>query len=307
MRISPLAGVLLAACLFALVLLPLGCGDQAGNGGATELRFSAIPDSDKEKVTKRSQVIAAYLEKELGIPVSFVEAPDYNGAVQALVQNKVDLVWLGGVTGVLAEERTEGKARFICNRESDLQFKSHFIAHKDTGLAPVESLADMKEQVGALKFTFGSKSSTSGHIMPRFFLTDAGMIPEDTFGEVGFQAQGGHAACAKAVDSGAAQVGALNYKTFDKMKAAGELPDADIIFTTPPYVDYCMVGHERLGDELLGKVQAAFLKLDPANEEHKAVLEAFDAGSERFVAADPKKWDGIRAALKDARDRGLLE
>ncbi len=293
-----------------LTVAVLGCGGTTPavpeDTGVHELRFSAIPDSDKERVTKRSAVISAYLSAELGIPVSFVEAPDYSGAVRALVTNKVDLVWLGGVTAVLAEEQSQGKVRFVCNRESDLQFKSHFIAAEGS-IEPVADLSELVGKTGELQFSFGSKSSTSGHIMPRYFMTLAGLVPEDSFKEVGFQATGGHAACAKAIDAGAAQVGALNYKTFDKMKAAGELPNTEIIYTTPPYVDYCVVAHERLGAALLQKIRAAFLKLDPQDPAHKPVLEAFDAGEERFVAADPQAWDGIRSALKDARDRGLLE
>lgn len=300
-----------AAALLSIGLLACGgeSGDNANSGGSaaapTVLRFSGIPDADKEMLAKKFKIVEEYLKTELKMDVEFVPANDYNGAVESLVKNKVDLAWLGGVTSVLAEERSEGKAHFIACRESDKQFKSYFIAHSSAGLSKLNSLADLKGK--NLKFSFGDKTSTSGHIMPRYYLAQAGVDPEKDFnGAAGFQAQGGHSATLGAVNSGQAQVGALNFKTFDKADA-DKKSNSTVVFETPPYVDYCMVAHDRLGAEMIGKIKAAFLKLDPANPEHKKVLEAFDAGSERFVAADPKEWDGIRGALKDARAKGILD
>lgn len=268
-----------------------------GNGGVTKLRFSGIPDADKEKLTKQYEVVTAYLSKELGVEVEYVHVPDYTGAVTALAANKVDVVWLGGVTTVQAEQRTNGEAVLLACRESDKQFKSYFIARKELGIGKKSSLNDIPNP-GDLTFTFGSKSSTSGHIMPRNFLNEAGMNPEDTFKSVGWQLKGGHSATLKAVQTGQADAGALNYKTYQKA-ADADKDQTEVIYETPGYVDYCMVGHSRLGD-MNDKIAKAFTQLDAGNADHKKVLDVFQASDEKFVKAVPAWWDGIRAVLKEA-------
>ena len=154
-----------------------GCGSGGGDSTVTTLRFSGIPDQDKEKLTKQYQVVTDYLKGELGIDVEFKVASDYTAAVTALAANKLDLVWLGGVTSVQAEQRTDGDVTFVTTRDTDLKFKSYFIAHKSTGIEKADSLEDLADALGKHSFTFGSKSSTSGHIMPRHFMTQAGLIP----------------------------------------------------------------------------------------------------------------------------------
>jgi phosphonate transport system substrate-binding protein len=273
-----------------------GNGTGGGNGNVAKLRFTGIPDADKEKLTKQYEVVTAYLSKELGVEVEYVHVPDYSGAVNSLAANKVDLVWLGGVTGVQAEERTKGEAVFIACRESDKQFKSYFIARKELGIGKIDKLEDIPSP-GDRTFTFGSKSSTSGHIMPRHFLTEAGMKPEDTFKSVGYQLKGGHSATLRAVQTGQTDIGALNFKTYDGASDSDK-DNTEIIYTTPTYVDYVMVGHKRLGD-LNDKIAEAFAKLDPSNADQKKVLDAFSA--KKFVKADPAWWDGIRDVLKNTK------
>lgn len=281
------------------------------------LRFSGIPDADKKDLSKQYAVVSAYLSKELGVRVEFVNVPDYNGAVTSLAANKIDFAWLGGVTAVQSEERTKNEVSFVAARDTDLKFKSYFIANKalvesgrfkkvdslDYGtLAQLKALAPALEQSS---FTFGDKLSTSGHFMPRHFLTEAGLDPESAFhGKPGFQLQGGHSATLKAVASGAFDAGVLNYasweKADDETKAA-----APVVAVSPAFVDYCWVAHNRVGKDVIGKLRAAFLELDAKNPEHEPVLKVFSAA--KFVNADPKLWDGMRAVMKAARERGIVQ
>ncbi|MFN0059656.1 MAG: phosphate/phosphite/phosphonate ABC transporter substrate-binding protein [Planctomycetota bacterium] len=274
-----------------------------------ELRLSGIPDADKDKLAKQFGPVCDYLSKELGIKVSYEHVTDYNAAVVSLAANRIDISWLGGVTAVQAEERTKGQAVFVACRDTDLEFKSYFVANKDAIAAgrvkKVEKLEELKAMLAKCSFTFGDKSSTSGHIMPRHFLSLAGIDPEqDISGGPKFQLQGGHSATLKAVSSGQVDVGVLNYTNWDKADDATKQA-APIIYTTPPYVDYCMVVHKRLGNELTDKLRTAFTKLDAANPEHAKVLEAFSA--KKFVAADPAKWDGIREILRLLKERKVLD
>jgi phosphonate transport system substrate-binding protein len=283
------------------------------------LRLSGIPDSDKEKLTKQYEVVTSYLATELGIPVEYVHAPDYAAAVQGLASNKLDLVWLGGVTAVQAERETAGQARFVAAREEDLRFKSYFIAHRalvDDGTftavatrAPgtLADLAKLKPLFAERTFTFGAKASTSGHIMPRHFLEspEVEFSPETGFVSApGFQVQGGHSATLQQVASGAYDLGVLNYTNWEKADAATQA-NAPVIFVTPEYVDYCFVAHARLGEALVERLRAALVALDPADPAEKGVLDVFS--TTRFVPADPKAWDGIRAVLESGKERGILD
>ncbi len=279
-----------------LSLIVVACGGNGGGGGeVTKLRFSGIPDQDKQKLISQYSVVTDYLEKQLGIDVEFVVATDYTAAVTSLASNKLDLVWLGGVTSVQAEQRTDGDVTFVTCRDSDLQFKSYFIANQSLGLSKVSKLEDLKTALAEHSFTFGSKNSTSGHIMPRFFLTQAGITPEtDIDGGPKYQLRGGHSATLDAVASGSVDLGALNYKVWEQADSAKKT-QAPVVYETPPYVDYCMVAHNRLGSEIISKVADAFTSLDASNPEHAKVLEAFAA--EKFVKANPADWDGIRDVL----------
>lgn len=311
----------LCACGDSTATEPTSKESSAASAPSTPrtLRFSGIPDSDKEKLTREYKAVADWLSAELGMTVEYVHAPDYTGAVTALAADKIDFAWLGGVTAVEAETATGGQAIFLATRDTDLKFKSYFIAnraHVDSGrfqeltdLAPrpLSDLAALEPALAQGTFTFGSKSSTSGHIMPRHFLEspEVGIDPEKDFAQpAGYQLQGGHSATLAAVASGAVDVGVLNYTNWETADAE-QKARAPLIYVTPEYVDYCMVAHARIGNELAEKLRAAFAGLDANDPADKAVLEAFSAKS--FVKANPADWDGIRAVLASAKERGVLD
>jgi phosphonate transport system substrate-binding protein len=298
---------------------PAPKADAASPSDLPRLRFSGIPDADKQKLTELYEVVAAYLSEELGRPVEYVHVPDYTAAVTALAANKLDFVWLGGVTAVQAEERTKGQVEFVAARAMDLRFKSYLIANQDamsrsqlqaapsTEPMPLSALAAMKPALSELTFSFGSKSSTSGHIMPRHFLqSDAvGIDPETSFRKAaGFQLKGGHSATLRAVASGAVDLGVVNYTVWDNADAETK-SQAPVVYVTPEYVDYCMVAHRRMGAKDIESLREALVALDANTPAHAKVLEAFSA--ERFVAAKPEAWDGIRGVLADLRAKGMLD
>ncbi|HVS18185.1 MAG TPA: PhnD/SsuA/transferrin family substrate-binding protein, partial [Planctomycetota bacterium] len=230
-----------------------------------------------------------------------------------------DFAWLGGVTAVEAEAATDGQAVFLAARESDLHFKSYVVVqreHVDSGrfreLAlrepqPLSELAALAPALAQGTFSFGAKSSTSGHIMPRHFLESpqVAIDPETDFlRPAGYQLQGGHSATLAAVASGVVDAGVLNFASWEAADADSRAR-APVVYVTPEYVDYCLVGHARLGETLCARLRDAFTGLDAADPREAAVLAAFS--TERFVAADPSAWDGIRAVLASARARGVLD
>jgi len=234
-----------------------------------------------------------YLEQQLGMPVKFTPVSDYAAVVESLASDRLDLAWLGGFTFVQTRLKT-GDAIPLVQREQDEQFTSKFI----TADPEVKSLADLKGKT----FAFGSVSSTSGSLMPRYFMLKDGIEPEQYFKRIAYS--GAHDATAAWVEAGKADAGVLNASVWDKLVAAGKVDTAKVrvISTTPPYYDYNWTVRGNLDPALVEKIKAAFLALDPANPEHKAILDLQAAS--RFIETKPENYAGIEEA---ARAAGLLK
>ncbi|QID17308.1 putative selenate ABC transporter substrate-binding protein [Nitrogeniibacter mangrovi] len=258
------------------------------------LRVSAIPDESPTELQRKFAPLGKYLEARLGMPVKFVPVTDYAAVVEALGSGKVDLAWLGGFTYVQAKLRTGGKAMPLVQREQDARFTSKFITARDD----IKTFADLKGK----RFAFGSPSSTSGHLMPRYFLGKEGINPDVDFANVAFS--GAHDATAAFVAAGKVDAGALNASVWDKLVEQGKV-DTDkvhVFATTPPYFDYNWTVRGDLDPALQAKIKAAFLALDPAKPADKAILDLQRA--KRFIPTEPANYDGIESA---ARAAGLLK
>ena len=261
---------------------------------ANTLRVSAIPDESPTELQRKFAPLGAYLEDRLGMPVEFVPVTDYAAVVEALASDRVDLAWLGGFTFVQAKLRSGGRVEPLVQRDEDAKFTSKFI----TASERIKGLGDLK---GA-SFAFGSPSSTSGHLMPRHFLRQAGVEPERDLGRIAFS--GAHDATAAFVESGRVEAGAINASVWDKLVAQGRVDTArvHVFYTTPPYYDYNWTVRGGLDPALAERIREAFIALDPANPQHKAILDLQRAS--RFVPTRTANYEGIEAA---ARSAGLLE
>jgi phosphonate transport system substrate-binding protein len=195
------------------------------------LKIGAIPDQSAAELNKNMGEVAKYLGEETGLKVEFVPSVDYAALVTAFERGEVQLVWFGGLTGVQARSVTPG-AEAIAQRPMDAKFKSVFIAQKDLNVSKLE---DIKGKT----FTFGSESSTSGSLMPRYFLTQAGINPEEDFnGKPNYS--GSHDRTIKLVESGAFETGALNISVWEKTikEEKVDLNKVKVFYTTPEYYDY---------------------------------------------------------------------
>jgi phosphonate transport system substrate-binding protein len=280
--------MLSAAAILILPQFPLTAFAQ------TSLKVSAIPDEAPTELQRKFAPLGAYLEKEIGMKVEFTPVSDYAAVVESLAAKKLDLVWLGGFTFVQARLRT-GDANPIVQREEDRVFTSKFIANAASG---INSLADLKGK----DFSFGSVSSTSGHLMPRYFLQQAKISPEKDFKRVAFS--GAHDATALQVESGKVAAGVLNASVWDKMVEDKKVDPSKVkvIFTTPTYFDYNWTVRGDLDPVLVKKLTDAFLKLDAKIPAHKEILDLQRAS--KFIPTNPKNYAGIEAA---AREAGLLK
>lgn len=280
-----------------IVLLPLtACSPQASSSGDVQpFTTGAIPDQDPEKLQRLYGKLADYLEAELEVPVAFKPVTDYAAAVTAFRVGDLDMVWFGGLTGVQARSQVPN-AEAIAQRDIDAQFHSVFIANKKSGIAPIKDTEGLKVLSGRT-FTLGSESSTSGRLMPQYFLQQGGVKLEDFKGQVGFSTS--HDATLQLVEAGTYEAGALNEQVWLSRVKAGDVDTSkvQVIWRSPPYFDYHWVINpnvkQRYGDDFPQRVQAALLKLDPQVPEQKEILDLF--GAAKFVRTQNSNYKQIEA------------
>ncbi len=260
----------------------------------TVFRVTTIPEEAATEQVRKFTPIAQYLEQKLGMKVEFTPVNDYPAAVEALVNKKVDLVWFGGFTHVQANLRSGGKIVPLAQREEDTKFQSVFIAETNSG---IKTLADMKGK----QISFGSQSSTSGHLMPRSFLLQAGLNPEKDFRRVAYS--GAHDATIASVVSGKVDAAALDITVWRKFVSENKVDtkDVDVFYTTPPYFNYNWSVHADMPVAMQERVKKALLDLNPADAVQAEILRLNRAT--RYVPTSPANYKGLEAA---ARSAGLL-
>lgn len=283
----------LPALIGVSILALTGCnpGQEATTSGMAgePLRFTAIPDQNTTELLEKFAPLAGYLTERLGIPVVYVPARDYQASVEMFVAGDVGLAWFGGLTGVQARDRVPG-ARAIAQGGVDSKYYSYFIAHRDTGLS--ES-TEFPAEIARYAFTFGSRQSTSGRLMPEFFIREhTGKAPGAFFRKpVGFS--GSHDKTLELVSSGQYQVGAVNYKVYDERVEQKRIDPnvVRVIWRTPYYADYNWTIRPDL-DEKHGAGFARGLTEALIGIEDPALLAALPR--DRLVPASNDDYEAIR-------------
>lgn len=262
-RRCALAASLVLALATSVVVA--ACQGEANAKEPGPIRFTAIPERDTTELAKKYAPLADHLTKAVGVPFEYVPSADYAASVDMFANGDVLLAWFGGMTHVQARARVPG-AQAIAAGKVDPQYKSYFITHPDSGL---ERKDTFPHEIASLKFTFGSDQSTSGRLMPTWFITqETGRSPEEFFGVEALHYSGAHDKTIELVKSRAFDVGAVDYKTYDKLVGEGKVDPAEvpIIWVTPPYVDYNFTIHpdiERIhGAETVTRLREALVALD---------------------------------------------
>jgi phosphonate transport system substrate-binding protein len=276
--------------LLAGALLAWGAAAQAQQ----VLRVTTIPEEAATEQVRKFTPLAQYLEKQLGVKVEFTPVSDYPAAVETLVNKKVDLVWFGGFTHVQAQLRSGGKIVPIAQREEDTQFRSVFIAKTDSG---IKALADMKGK----QVSFGSQSSTSGHLMPRSNLLAAGINPEKDFRRIAYS--GAHDATIASVVSGKVDAAALDITVWRKFVTENRVDTkaVDVFFTTPPFFNYNWSVHADMPADLRQRITQALLGLSAATPEGAEILRLNRAT--RYIPTRAENYKVLEAA---GRSAGLI-
>jgi phosphonate transport system substrate-binding protein len=263
--------------------------------------FTAIPDQDETRLQQRFGKVADYLSKELGVEVKYIPVKSYAAAITAFRNNQVQLAWFGGLSGVQAR-RLVPDSEALAQGKEDQFFKTYLIAHQSAKVDAADSLADIADQLKGKTFTFGSKGSTSGRLMPEFYLREQfKAAPSSVFKRVGFS--GDHSRTIAQVQSGAWQLGAVNYSVWDTQLAEGKIDTnkVKVIWTTPTYPDYQWTVRgdvdQRFGTGFKDRIRNALLGMKDKN-----LLASFPR--ESFVPTSNQDY----APIKDtAKAIGLID
>lgn len=272
----------LALVLAVITVLAIaGCAKEE----QPTFKIGAIPDQDVSELNRKFGAFAEYLAEETGMKVEYVSSADYAALVTAFERGEIQLAWFGGLTSVQARARVEA-AESIVQRPRDEEFHTVFIANKALGLTALE---DVKGKT----LSFGSESSTSGHLMPRHFMLEAGINPDtDLNGTPNYS--GSHDKTIKLVEAGSFEVGALNEAVWEKAvkENSVDLTKVDVFYTTPAYFDYNWTINtvdEVYGEGTKEKVKAALLSMD---EEQREILDLFQ--TDKFIETKNENYDLIK-------------
>ncbi|MFN9548499.1 MAG: putative selenate ABC transporter substrate-binding protein [Cyanobacteriota bacterium] len=284
-------------------MLSVAAGPPSASSLPT-LRLSAIPDQNPEKLNRLYPLVARVLSKQLGVEVRYVPMVDYAAAVSAFRTGDLDLVWFGGLTGVQARLQKPG-AKVVAQRDIDASFHSVFIANPSSGLRPFVPMKGLTALKGK-RFTFGSESSTSGRLMPQWFLAQAGVKLSDFAGGApGFS--GSHDATIALVQSGAYQAGVVNEQVWRSSLRNGKANRNKVflLWKTPGYPDYHWLAQpnldRRFGPDFTAKIRKAIISWRQKDPDQNTILELF--GAQQFTTARPEDYKRIEEV---GRQIGLI-
>ncbi len=277
--------------LAVLMVVLSGCS-RTDSGSPTTLRLSMIPTTDPGKIIRESQPFIEYLQRKIGAKVELTVPTNYAAVVEAVSNDRVDIAYLGGFTFVQASARAG--AFPLVQRERDQEFHSLFITQPKS---PIHSLNDLRGH----SFAFGDVNSTSGHLMPAYFMQQEG-VDRTVIDKAVYT--GGHDATALAVANGKVDAGAMDELVYGRMIQEGKLSDSQVrvFYTTPPFFDYVWAARKGLNPAAVKAFADAMLALDAGNAEQKTILELLNAS--KYVKAEDSSYGPLRQAAKDA---GLLK
>lgn len=298
------------ACLLVVVfvsaLFPLPLGAQSRDA----LVFGLIATASPKTVLAQWEPLLADLGQFLGRPVRPQVFEDYAGVVWAMAAGHVHMAWLGNKSAIEAVDRAGGEVALqALGNDGQAAYHSVLLARADSGVATAE---DMFARASALAYGDGDVNSTSGHVIPDYYLfSRRGLEPRAIFRRV---AQNNHEDNFLAVADGRLDVATGN--TVNLARSAALHPEAAsrvaVIWTSPPIPGDPLVWRADLDartkasvrDFFIGYGRAAPGKAQDALAREQAVLGAMERGG--FKASDNDQLREVRRIELHQRRNRLL-
>ena len=232
-----------------------------------EINFGIISTESSQNLKSDWQPVLDDMAKKLGMKVNGFFASDYAGIIEGMRFNKVQVAWFGNKSAMEAVDRASGEvfAQMI-NADGTLGYYSHLIVHKDS---PIKSLDDMLKQGKNLSFGNGDPNSTSGFLVPGYYVFSQNNIDPKTFFKVSRGAN--HESNALAVANKQVDVATNNSENLDKVKEKlpGKFNDIRVIWTSPLIPSDPLVIRKDMAEPLKGKVKEFFYNYGKGSQQEK--------------------------------------
>ncbi|MDF2959094.1 MAG: phosphonate transporter substrate-binding protein [Paenibacillus sp.] len=296
-------------CLLISCLLFTACGKadtqetgkESKQGGTAqekqgEFLIGVIPAQGSNQMKTGADKLAGLLSEKLGRKVRAEVYPDYNGVVEAMGAGKAQMAYLGPLTYVEAHERYDVKAIVTQLINGKPFYYSYLIAPADS---PYQSLDQVVQQAGSIRFAFGDISSTSGSLIPGIALKQAGVFKsqqDHKFKSVTYT--GDHTATALAVQNKMQDIGAIDSAFYNNLVKQGKVDGSKIktIWQSEELFQYPWAVVKTISDADIKIIQDTMLTIKDPD-----ILSAF-GGASGFTTAKNEDYAAIRkAAIEDGR------
>ncbi|MDG5787255.1 phosphate/phosphite/phosphonate ABC transporter substrate-binding protein [Evansella sp. AB-P1] len=294
--------IIFYAMLFCLFLFLVGCGGNDGDATADEGVFevAVIPAQSIGEMQTGLDRLEEELAQALNREVSVEHYPNYNAVVEAINYSHIDLAFLGPLTYLIAHENSGAQAILTQLIDGEPYYYSYMISHVDQ---PWDTLDEALDNPGpeGINFAFASISSTSGSLIPGTELVNRGVFQDENnhnFASVRYT--GSHDITARVVENKDVEIGAIDSAIYGALVAAGAVDDSQIkiVWQSNQLYQYPWVVPHDMDEEMIGKVQEAFLNID--DEE---ILKIF-GGASAFTIIDDSKYADV---LEAAREFNMLD
>ncbi len=270
--------------------------DDSKKKDSEAFTIGVIPVQTEGEIEEAMNKLQAELSKKLDRNVEVTTFPDYNGVVEAMNYNKIDMAYFGPLTYVIAHEKSGAKAIVTQLIDGEPFYHSYVITNTENEW---NSLDEFLEDSKSRSFAFGDPNSTSGSLIPSIELQDRGVFEDqdkNSFKSVTYT--GSHDATALSVQNKQVDAGAIDSAIYNQLVESGKI-DGDklkVIWESEKLFQYPWAVAKETDEETIDKLQDAFLSIDD-----ETILNAF--GASGFTKASNDDYESIRKA---ADKQGLL-
>jgi phosphonate transport system substrate-binding protein len=298
--------IIVAIALFALFGLSgcIGNGGGVNSSGVPKTLIIGMVETEKiDELKKAREAIRKYLQEKLKMPVQIIYTNDYTGIIEALKSNKIHMAEMPPFAYVIATRAMQlTPIVTLGSNGKPITYKSVLIVNAHSNL---KTMDDVKARASKLTLCFVDPASTSGHLIPRAYLTSIGLNPDSAFKQVIFA--GSHSASVLSVKSNKIDVGCTTDLIFSLMTQAKMLSEDDIrvIWRSAPIVSDPIVARSDLNKDFVKKVQNAYVDF---NKEHPEILSKFtkiffhDTLTRSYIPVQDSMYNGLRKIANSVKD-----
>lgn len=297
----------------ALLCVPLsGCNaSHAADNWPRVLHYAYSPNAETlQGGGMRGDLMRAYLEKQLHIPVEVVLVQGYAPTIEAMRAEKVDIASIGGSLSYLIAAQKAGAEAIVARGNADGTLGGYHSVIAVPKNSPIHSLQDLKAHAKDIVFAFADPASTSGDLYPRVCLQQLGIDPDKDFKRLLYA--NGHLADLMAIMSGKVDAGAFDQVYMTRLIAKDKMKPDDlrILWTSELIPNEPIAVRKALPEKLKKEIQDAYLQMqtrDPAlyASLSKNVYTSYPGST--YVPVTDATYDGLRHYAQQVKQFNFLE